>query len=127
MLAVVLAVGAWKDRPLPIPGASAYVNRGLVYHNPFIISFNHSEDPTFSGTHFEASDGVLVVGGGLASIDVMKVLMLETTRKALRTRGIEVALNEIETKGIPKILGEKGLRWKDLRLKGATLFFRRGP
>lgn len=125
--AVVLAVGAWKDRPLPIPGASAYVNRGLVYQNPFIISFNHSEDPTFSGTHFEASDGVLVVGGGLASIDVMKVLMLETTRKALRTRGIEVALNEIETKGIPKILGEKGLRWKDLRLKGATLFFRRGP
>lgn len=125
--AVVLACGAWKDRPLPIPGASAYVNRGLVYQNSFIISFNHAGESAFTGLRFDAADNVLVVGGGLASIDVMKVLMLETTRGALRQRGLDVPLNEIEAKGIPKVLGEKSLVWEDLALKGATLFFRRGP
>ena len=34
---VVLACGAWRDRPLPIEGADAYVGRGLIYQNPFII------------------------------------------------------------------------------------------
>ena len=38
---------------------------------------------------FEPRDGALVVGGGLASIDVVKVLMLETTRAKLRERGID--------------------------------------
>ena len=35
---------------------------------------------------------VLVVGGGLASIDVVKVLMLETTRAELAGRGIEIPM-----------------------------------
>ena len=41
--AVVLACGAWRDRPLPVEGADAYVGRGLIYQNPFIIWFNHAE------------------------------------------------------------------------------------
>lgn len=123
--AVVLANGAWRDRPLPIEGADAYVGRGLVYQNPFIIWFNHAGEKDWQGPRFEPADGVLVVGGGLASIDVAKVLMLETTRAKLRERGIEAELVELEVKGIPKVLERHGLRFEDLGLEGCTLFYRR--
>ena len=66
-----------------------------------------------------------MVGGGLASIDVVKVLMLETTRAKLRERGIEVPMVELEVKGIPKILAGHGLAFEDLGLAGCTLFYRR--
>jgi len=122
---VVLACGAWRDRPLPVEGADAYVGKGLIYQNPFIIWFNHSEDPGYEGPVFEPKDGALVVGGGLASIDVVKVLMLETTRAKLRERGIDVDLVELEVKGIPKMLERHGLAFEDLGLEGCTLFYRR--
>ncbi len=123
--AVILANGAWRDRPLPIEGTDAYVGRGLIYQNPFIIWFNHSQEADYKGEHFTPLDGALVVGGGLASIDVAKVLMLETTRAKLRERGIELDLVELEVKGIPKQLEKHGLRFEDLGLKGCTLFYRR--
>jgi hypothetical protein len=66
-----------------------------------------------------------VVGGGLASIDVVKVLMLETARAKLRERRIEVPMVELEVKGIPKVLAGHGLRFEDLGLEGCTLFYRR--
>ncbi len=122
---VVLACGAWRDRPLPVDGADAYLGKGLVYQNPFIIWFNHRGDPRYHGPRFEPKDGALVVGGGLASIDVAKVLMLETTRAALAQRGIEVDLVEMEVKGIPKTLTAHGLTFEELGLEGCTLFYRR--
>ncbi|MGE4649444.1 MAG: hypothetical protein AAEJ53_01020 [Myxococcota bacterium] len=122
---VVLACGAWLDRPLPIEGADAYVGKGLIYQNPFIIWFNHSSDADYQGEHFEPRDGALVVGGGLASIDIAKALMLETTREKLRERGIEADLVELEVKGIPKILKRHALTFEDLGLEGCTLFYRR--
>jgi NADPH-dependent glutamate synthase beta subunit-like oxidoreductase len=122
---VVLANGAWRDRPLPVEGADAYVGKGLVYQNPFIIWFNHANEAAYSGPRFEPEDDVIVVGGGLASIDVAKVLMLETTRTRLRERGINVPMVELEVKGIPKLLGMHGLDFDDLRLEGCTLFYRR--
>ena len=122
---VVLACGAWRDRPLQVEGADAYVGRGLIYQNPFIVWFNHSNEPGYDGAVFEARDGALVVGGGLASIDVVKVLMLETARAKLRARGIEVDLVELEVKGIPKTLERHGLAFEDLGLEGCTLFYRR--
>jgi ferredoxin--NADP+ reductase len=111
--AVVLACGAWRDRPLPVEGADRFIGRGLVYQNPFIIWFNHANEAGYRGPVFEPADGVIVVGGGLASIDVVKVLMLETTRAKLRERGIDVPMVELEVKGIPKILA------------GCTLYYRR--
>lgn len=123
--AVVLASGAWNDRPLPIEGADAYVNKGLVYQNPFIIWFNHSNEAGYVGETFDVPDDAIVVGGGLASIDVTKVLMLETTREKLRERGIEVPLVELEVKGIPKTLAAHDLTFEELGLKGSTLFYRR--
>jgi NADPH-dependent glutamate synthase beta subunit-like oxidoreductase len=123
--AVVLANGAWRDRPLPVEGADAYVGRGLIYQNPFIIWFNHANEKDYEGERFVPADGALVVGGGLASIDVAKVLMLETTRSKLRERGIDVPMVELEVKGIPKTLEKHGLRFDDLGLAGCTLFYRR--
>jgi NADPH-dependent glutamate synthase beta subunit-like oxidoreductase len=123
--AVVLANGAWRDRPLPIEGADAYVGRGLVYQNPFIIWFNHAGEKDYTGPRFEPQDDVIVVGGGLASIDVAKALMLETTRAKLRERGIEEPVLDLEVKGIPKVLERHGLKFEDLGLRGCTLFYRR--
>lgn len=123
--AVVLANGAWRDRPLPIEGAEGLVGRGLVYQNPFIIWFNHAAEKGYAGELFTPEDDVLVVGGGLASIDVAKVLMLETTRARLRERGIEEPMLEMEVKGIPKTLEKHGLRFEDLGLVGCTIFYRR--
>jgi hypothetical protein len=123
--AVVLANGAWRDRPLPVEGADAYVEKGLVYQNSFVISFNHQDDPGFAGERFAYPDGCLVVGGGLASIDVSKILMLENVKRALAERGIATSIHELEVKGIPKILAGHGLAYPDLGLTGCTLFYRR--
>jgi NADPH-dependent glutamate synthase beta subunit-like oxidoreductase len=123
--AVVLANGAWRDRPLAIDGADRFVDRGLVYQNPFIIWFNHLGDAGYTGPTFAALDGSIVVGGGLASIDVAKVLMLENVLAKLRERGIEQDLVELEVKGIPKALEKHGLRYEELGLAGSTIYYRR--
>jgi len=123
--AVVLACGAWRDRPLALEGAEKYVGKGLVYQNPFIIWFNHANEKAYTGPRFDVKDGALIVGGGLASIDVAKVHTLETTRAKLRERGIDAPLIELEVGGIPKLLAKHGLEWKDLGLEGCTLFYRR--
>src|SRR5262245_25560867 len=52
--AVLLAHGAWRDRPLPVPGADAYVGKGLVYQNPFIYWFNHFTERGYEGPQYEA-------------------------------------------------------------------------
>ena len=123
--AVVLANGAWRDRPLPIEGADQYVGKGLIYQNPFIIYFNHLGEETEPGETFEFLDDAIVIGGGLASIDVAKVLMLETTRARLAERGIEATVLELEVKGIPRFLALHDLTFADLGLAGCTIFYRR--
>ncbi len=123
--AVILACGAWGDRPLAVEGAEAFVDKGLVYQNPFIHWFNHYHESSYTGPRYEVPDGSICVGGGLASIDVIKILMLEVTRDALAKRGIEVDLLEMEHKGIPKTLAAHDLEWEDLGLQGCTLVYRR--
>jgi ferredoxin--NADP+ reductase len=123
--AVVLANGAWRDRALPIEGADAYVDRGLVYQNSFVIAFNHAERGDLTDASYTVHDGAMIVGGGLASIDVAKIHTLELTVKALAERGIETDILELEVKGIPKILARHDLEWADLGLEGATIYYRR--
>lgn len=123
--AVVLANGAWRDRPLPCPNAQQYEGAGLVYQNPFIIWFNHLEEAEYAGPQFETPDDAMVIGGGLASIDVAKVLMLESARAKLRARGINADLVEMELKGIPKTLAQHNLEWPQLGLRGCTIYYRR--
>lgn len=123
--AVLLAQGAWRDRPLPIDGADAFVGRGLLYQNPFIYWFNHFQERDYAGPQYDPVDGAIVVGGGLASIDVMKALQIEVTRRTLAARGIEVEMLELEHAGIPDVLAKHGLVWDALGLRGTTLYYRR--
>ncbi len=123
--AVVLANGAWRDRLLPIEGAEAWVDRGLVYQNPFIYWFNHYDEASYQGPQYEILDRTVVVGGGLASIDVVKVIQLELCLRAAAERGIELDLVKTEVSGIPKALEKHGLAWEDLGLEGCTLYYRR--
>jgi NADPH-dependent glutamate synthase beta subunit-like oxidoreductase len=123
--ALLLANGAWRDRPLPVPGADAYAGKGLVYQNPFVYWFNHYEEPKYDGPRFEVSDGAIVIGGGLASVDVVKIINLELYRTALRARGIEVGVVEMEHAGITATLHKHGIDPDALGVKGCTLYYRR--
>jgi ferredoxin/flavodoxin---NADP+ reductase len=123
--AVVLANGAWRDRPLPVEGADAYLGQGLVYQNPFVIAFNHAERGDLPGATYELHPGAVIVGGGLASIDVAKIHTLELTVRALAKRGIETNVVELEVKGIPKILSGHGLTFEDLGIVPPTIYYRR--
>jgi len=123
--AVCLATGAWRDRPLPMPGIDAYVDRGFYYQNPFVYWFNHYEDPGYDGPKCEAPDGAIVVGGGLASLDVVKILQLETVGRALKAKGLPGEMLELEHKGIKRSLDALGITMADLGVKGCTLYYRR--
>jgi len=101
------------------------VGRGLEYQNPFVISFNHEDDPAFEGRHIEPVDGAAVIGGGLAAIDVAKILNLSAASKALAERGIEATPEELEHRGIDRTLEDHGLTWAELGLAGATIYYRR--
>ena len=122
---VILAQGAWRDRPLPVAGADTYVGRGLVYQNSLIYWFNHYRQADYTGPDYQIDDGAIVVGGGLASIDVVKVLQIETTLRALAERGIATDMWQVETHGIPDTLARHGLDWASLRLAGCALYYRR--
>lgn len=123
--AVLLATGAWRDRPLPLNDIEKYLNRGFYFQNPFVGWFNHYHEPDYQGPQFEVHDNAVVVGGGLASLDVVKILMIETVQQALQKRGYDVDMFRLERDGVAKILKELGLTLKDLGLKGCTLYYRR--
>lgn len=121
---VVFALGAWRDRPLRLDGSSPPPH-GLIYQNELIYWFNHFEEARYTGPKLRVTDGAIVVGGGLASIDVAKVLMFCVVGDALAERGLAVDLFEMEHRGIPPILAEHGLPFADLGLRGATLYYRK--
>jgi len=127
--ALVLANGAWRDRPLEVkhgPDPELLVGHGFEYQNPFVISFNHAFDERFEGPRITIpKGGGVVIGGGLAAIDVAKILNLEAVHVALRERGIEVSTDELEHAGIPESLDALGLTWHDLDLHAATVCYRR--
>ncbi len=122
--AVFLATGAWRDRPLGIQGIDDYVGSGLYYQNPFMHWYNHFHEPGYQGGQKVLADGALVIGGGLASIDICKALMMETVQAALAGRGIHTNMFELE-RGIGKVLEAHGLTLTDLGLRGCTLVYRR--
>lgn len=123
--AVLLATGAWRDRPLGVPGVDEYIGRGFYYQNPFVTWFNDYHAPEYKGPQCEIHDDAIVVGGGLASLDVVKILMLETVLRELTRRGIESDLFTLEREGIPAVLDRHGLSLEQLGLKGCTLYYRR--
>jgi len=124
--AILLANGAWRDRPLPFPETDAYLGRGIEYQNPLIYWFNHYEEEGFSGREIHVPEGTVVFGGGLASIDVMKVCQMTIYRRALKERGIETDAVEMEKKGIPALCAQHGLEDPAaLGVEDCTLVYRR--
>ena len=123
--AVILATGAWRDRPLPVEGIDRFVGRGLIYQNPLVHWFNHYPEPDYAGPDVDVPDGAVVVGGGLASIDVVKLLNIEVFHRALCERGIELDAVAMEHAGIAKTLDAHGLSAEELGIKGCTLYYRR--
>jgi NADPH-dependent glutamate synthase beta subunit-like oxidoreductase len=121
----LLATGAWKDRPLALEGIDRYINKGFYYQNPFVSWFNRNHDPKYDDPNYKVSDDAIIVGGGLASIDVAKIIMIETFRKALEKKGEFVNVLEIEKRGIPAILDDYKLTFNELQLIGCTLYYRR--
>lgn len=122
---VILAHGAWLDRPLPIDGADAYVGRGIAYQNAFIHWFNHYEESDYAGEPYAVQPGTIIVGGGLASIDVAKALQIELVRQALRERGVRLDVESLEVQGVGKALAPHGLTWAALDLAPAVIYYRR--
>ena len=70
--AVVLANGAWRDRPLPVEGADDYIDRGLVYQNAFVVAFNHAERGDLPDAKYTVHDGALIRGRELPRADVRR-------------------------------------------------------
>ncbi len=122
--AILLAIGAWRDRPLPIEGIDEYIGKGLVYQNPFIYWYNHKHEPTYQGENYMIKDDVAIVGGGLASLDVAKVIMFELVESALEKKGHKVDLFKLD-RSIAKVLGELQLTLADLDIEGCTVYYRR--
>ena len=50
---VLLANGAWKDRPLAVPGVDEFIGKGFEYQNPLVTWFNHRHEPRYEGRSFE--------------------------------------------------------------------------
>jgi NADPH-dependent glutamate synthase beta subunit-like oxidoreductase len=122
--AVLLAHGAWRDRPLPVQGIDEYVGRGFYYQNPLIAWFNQYHDPDYKGEQLDIVGGGIVVGGGLASLDIVKMLMLITVSDGLKNKGHDVDVLTLEHKGISTILDGLGLTLEDIGVKRATLYTR---
>jgi ferredoxin--NADP+ reductase len=122
---VVLANGAWRDRELGIPGAEEFIGKGFVYQNPFVYWYNHKNEEGYTGPRYQAPDEALVVGGGLASIDVVKILQLENYERVLRERGVQTDVYELEKKGIAAVCNTHGIAPEDLGVKGCLLIYRR--
>lgn len=123
--AIVLAHGAWRDRPFPVVAGDQYVGKGLIYQNPLIYWFNHYVERGYEGPRFDLAPGGIVIGGGLASIDVVKVLQIEVVMTALRARGIATEMLQLEREGIDAVLQRHQLDWNALGVAPCKLFYRR--
>src|SRR6266404_8731107 len=122
---IVLTHGAWRDRAFPVEGSDQFIDRGLVYQNKLIYWFNHYLEKNYDGPRYDLTPGAIVVGGGLASIDVVKVLQIETTIRALAARGIKEDMVRIEREGIEPVLNASGLKYGDLGVAPCKLYYRR--
>ncbi len=124
--AVILANGAWKDRDLAVPEINKFINNGLIYQNSLIYWFNHKHESDYAGPQFQLKNNTIVVGGGLASLDVMKIIMIELVQAALKVKkGILVDMFTLEKAGINTILAQYNTNLSELEILPPTLIYRR--
>ena len=122
---IVLANGAWNDRALKVEGSADITDDSLVYQNPFVYWFNHYHEKNFEGKRYQVRPGTVVVGGGLASIDVAKICQFELLRAFLEERGHRVDMVELDHYGIYKALETRGFSAQDINWQPARLFYRK--
>jgi ferredoxin--NADP+ reductase len=120
---IYFANGAWKDRSFPIKEIEDFDN--FYYQNPFVYWFNHYHEPSYNGPKVDIKDDAIVIGGGLASIDVCKITQLELVRQKVESKIENFDIIEMEHKGIPKYLEQYDMKYKDLGINGTTLVYRR--
>lgn len=124
--AIILANGAWKDRELPVKDIEKFKDKELIYQNSFIHWFNHKHEFDFKGKNYFIQNNTIIIGGGLASLDVVKIVMIELVKKQLFIKkGIDIDLFQLEKEGIDKILDKYQLTLKELEVEKATLIYRR--
>ena len=111
---VLLAIGAWKDRPLPIEGVDQFIGKGLYYQNPFVMWFNQNHDPNYDGEVYPVKDNAVVIGGGLASIDVLKIVMIELFQQKIANLGMSMDSHTIEKMGLIESAKLLGLEYNSL-------------
>ena len=120
---IYFANGAWKDRSFPIKEIEEFDN--FYYQNPFVYWFNHYHESSYNGPNVNVKDDAIVIGGGLASIDVCKITQLELVRQKVESKIKNFDIIEMEHKGIPKYLEQYDIKYEDLGIKGTTLVYRR--
>ena len=120
---IYFANGAWKDRSFPIKEIEQFDN--FYYQNPFVYWFNHYHESSYNGPELDIKDNAIVIGGGLASIDVCKITQLELVRQKVESKIENFDIIEMEHKGIPKYLEQYDFKYEDLGIKGTTLVYRR--
>lgn len=124
--AIIIANGAWYDRRLTIPKIDKFVDKELVYQNSFIHWFNHKHERCFKGQNYFIKDDTVVIGGGLASLDVVKIVMIELVKKQLYLqKNIDVDLFTLEKDGIAKVLEANNIKFEELNIGKAKLVYRR--
>ncbi len=123
--ALIFANGAWKDRPVEVEGIDDYIDKGLVYQNPFIYWFNHMNEKAYDGPSYEVVDDMGIFGGGLSSIDCAKAVQCLLYERALNERGVECTLYDLEHKGITHFCEQHDIDPESLGIKGCTLYYRR--
>ena len=120
---IYFANGAWKDRSFPLKEIEQFDN--FYYQNPFVYWFNHYHESSYNGPEVNINDDAIVIGGGLASIDVCKITQLELVRQKVESKIDNFDIIEMEHKGIPKYLEQFDMKYEDLGIKGTTLVYRR--
>jgi len=120
---IYFANGAWKDRSFPVKEIESFKN--FYYQNPLVYWFNHYHENGYQGASVSIEDNVIVIGGGLASIDVCKISQLELVRQKVESKIKNFDIIEMEHKGIPDYLAEHGISYEDLGIEGTTLIYRR--
>lgn len=123
--AIILATGAWKDRALPIDGVETHLGKNFYYQNPFVQWYNWNHDPAMNAEQIEISSNAIVIGGGLASIDVAKIIMVEAFQKAIKRFDKEMDTITIEKLGLQEAANQLGIKFEDLALNKCRIVYRR--
>ncbi len=123
--AILLAIGAWRDRPIPIDGIDAFIGKGLLYQSQITQWFNFCHDPQYKGPqYFIPYRNLAVLGGGLASLDIIKIVVIRQVLQRLQEKGITYDALRLEKNGVPKSLEQLGITFESLKIEPPTLYVR---